>query len=232
MAPYALLMMKKIVPFLGVISVSLLPPAAFASSSSFSEKCPDIPACAKAVGELTGQKYLYDGDVKGKVMATPNVELTKENAELLFTNMLNLEGFSRVPLGEAGSFQIIRQRDARDQAIPWVTSDQKHAPELPNNWDLYTMKYKATNPEVVEHLARMSRSFMPANSRIIPDEIAGILLITDTAMNLKKLYTIISGSDIKPSAAVRKKMDEEERARNEARKEEHRENAKPKPPKT
>jgi hypothetical protein len=54
---------------------------------------------------------------------------------------------------------------------------------------------------------------MPANSRIIPDEIAGILLITDTAMNLKKLYTIISGSDIKPSAAFRKKKESEETTR-------------------
>jgi type II secretory pathway component GspD/PulD (secretin) len=190
---------------LGSVLVSNL-----ALAGSFAEQCPEIAVCAKAVGDLLGQKYIFDADVKGQVKATPNLELTKENAELLFTNALNMNGFSRVPLG-ANTYQIMRQRDARDSAIPSVTADAHTPPALPDNWDLYTMKYKATNPDVVEDIARMTRSFMPGNSRIIPAETSGMLLITDTAANLKKVYGIIKDSDVKPTLEMKKKWQEREK---------------------
>lgn len=184
-----------------------------AGAATFAEKCPDIATCAKVVGVLLGQKYLFDADVKGKVEATSNLELTQENAENLFTGMLNINGFSRVPSGVENTYQILRQRDARDQAIPTVSASQKETPQLPNNWDLYTLKYQATHPDSVENIARTSRSFMPANARVIPVEVSGTLLITDTAINLKKLYGIIKDLDRKPSAEMKKRWEEEAKAR-------------------
>ena len=49
---------------------------------------------------------------------------------------------------------------------------------------------------------------MPANSRIIPEEVSGMLLVTDTAPNLKKLYELIKDLDRKPSAELKKHWDE------------------------
>jgi type II secretory pathway component GspD/PulD (secretin) len=184
-----------------------------ARADSFGEKCPDIADCAKVVGQLLGQKYLFDLDVKGKIVATPNLELTKDNAEILFTDMLNLNGFSRVPAGVPGTYQIMRQRDARDAAIPTVSADQNTAPELPNNWDLITLKYRATHADAIEMIARMSRSFMPANSRIIPNELSGMVLVTDSSMNLRKLYDLIKDMDRKPSAELKKRWAEMEKER-------------------
>ncbi|MGZ3708285.1 MAG: hypothetical protein ACXWPM_05625 [Bdellovibrionota bacterium] len=145
------------------------------------------------------------------IKATSNVELTQENAEILFTDALNMSGFSRVPLAAPGTYQIMRQRDARDSAIPTVSADAHTKPKLPDTWDLYTMKYKATNAEVVEHLARFAHSFMPATSRIIPVEFSGILLVTDTAPNLKKMYDLIKDNDVKPTVVMRKKWEEQDK---------------------
>jgi type II secretory pathway component GspD/PulD (secretin) len=189
--------------------VSMISGVAFADS--FDAKCPDLAACAKAVGELTGQKYVFDGDLKGRSYATPNVEFTKENAELLFTTALDRGGFARVPLGPPGTYMIARQRDARDLAIPLVSADATTAPVLPETWDLLTLKYKATNPDVVEQIARTARSFMPANSRIIANELSGFLWVTDTAPNLKKIYELIRTSDIKPTAEMKRKWDEKDK---------------------
>ena len=189
-----------------------------AKADSFAAKCPDIPTCAKVVGDLLGQKYLFDSTVKGSVLATANLELTQENAELLFTTMLNSEGFSRVPLGgsDVKAFQIMRQRDARDAAIPVVDSDQRTVPKLPVTYDLMTMRYHATHKDIVEHIARLARSFMPGNSRIIPDSVAGTLLITDTAMNLKKLYGLIQDSDQAASPEIKKQWQEEHKREQDA----------------
>jgi len=184
-----------------------------ANADPFAEKCPDIAACAKVVGEMLGQKYIFDADVRGKVQATPNLELTRDNAELLFTNMLYLNGFSRVPLGQPNTFQIARQRDARDSAIPLVKADKNDSPDFPQSWDLMTLQYKAANPEAIEQIARTSRNFMPPNARIVPAELGGTLLITDAAPNLKKLYEIIRDLDQKPSPEMMKRWAEMEKTR-------------------
>jgi len=196
--------MKTII--LCVVGSILLPSVSMAGT--FADQCPEITVCAKVIGEMLGQKYVFDRDVKGQVGATPNLELTNENAEALFTNALNMNGFARVPVGTPNTFQIMRQRDARDSALPTIDADANTPPALPNNWDLYTMRYKASNPELVEHMARFSRSFMPANSRIIPVEWSGLLLITDTAANLKRIYDLIKSNDVKPTPEMKKQMQE------------------------
>jgi type II secretory pathway component GspD/PulD (secretin) len=194
--------------FISVLSLGVFVCLTSARADSLKSKCPDIPSCIKAVAELTGQKYMFDADVKGKAEGTSNIELTKDNAELLFTNILYMEGFSRVPLGEPNSYMIVRQRDARDLNLPYITSDYDTPPQLPNNWDMCTLRYKAKNPESVDHIARSLRAFMPANSRIIPSELAGTVMITDSAMNLKKLYVMIHDYDRKPTAEMKKKWEE------------------------
>lgn len=205
--------MIKALFFVGV--VFLLSPG-LAKAESFAERCPDIQTCAKVVGELLGQKYVFDSDVKGKMTATPNLELTKDNAELLFTNMLYILGFSRVPLGVPNSYQILRQRDARDAALVSYGATQKDAPEMPNNWDLATLKYKAANPEIVEEISRKMRNFMPPTTRIIPDENSGMILVTDAIPNLKKMYDLIKDIDTKPNPELKQKWADEKKARQKA----------------
>src|SRR4051812_44851161 len=105
----------------------LLIPVSPSFAASFNEKCPDIPACAKAVAEITGQKYVFDAHTKEALKATGNVEFTKDTAELLFTYSLHQEGYSRIKLAD-GTFGIVRERDARDSAISLVDCDQTSAP--------------------------------------------------------------------------------------------------------
>ncbi len=200
--------MKNILP-LALVLTSVFPSAVLAAP--FYKECPDIPTCAKAVSRLTGQSYIFDAEVKGKIFATEQLELTAENAEVLFTKALDFSNYARVLVSQNGGkpvYQIMRQRDARDSALPIITADSKTAPVLPDTWDLVTMSYQAAHPEGVEYLARTSRSFMPANSRIIPMETSGRLLITDSVANLRKIYEIIRSNDVKISPEVLKEWKE------------------------
>lgn len=175
-------------------AIALTPTHAF--SDTFNEKCSSLASCAQATGKLLGQNYLFDPQLKGTIKVSPNITLTRENAELLFTSLLQANNLSRIPVNDQGLYMIASQRDARDAAIPLVLSSAERPPELPLNHDLITLRYEAKNPGLVDHFARTSRSFMPANSRIIPDQASGSLLITDTALNLRKLYPIIRTQDV------------------------------------
>src|SRR4051812_37299242 len=97
---------------------------------------------------------------------------------------------------------------ADSTAIPVATADSRHAPVLPNNQELYTLKYKATNAETVEELARLVRSFTPQTSRIIPYEYSGMLHVTDTAASLRKVYDLVRANDVKPTPEMKQKWKE------------------------
>lgn len=188
-----------------------------AHADLFKDKCTDLHACAQAVSELTGEKYIYDSEVKGQIYSTPNVELTKENALMLFTTALHMNGFTRMATKELGTYQILKERDARDSAIPTVSCDATHAPQLPEYWDTYTLKYKATNPEVVEEIARTIRAFMPVSSRVIPSELGGMILLTAAAPDLKRIYELIRENDQKPTAHMKEKLAQDVRIKNLAK---------------
>jgi len=181
------------------------------ANDPFSKRCSGITDCVAAVSEILGQRYVYDGGVQGSLKATPNLTLNRDNAEVLFTYLLHSNGYSRVPLGSSQTYSIQKERDARDSAIPMVMADSKRPPELPNNWDMYTMIYHADNTEYVDELARLSRSFMPANSRIIPIESSGGLAVTDNAANLRKIYDILRNGDVRPTPSVKKRLEEREK---------------------
>lgn len=194
-----------------LILTFLLSPA---HAATFKEKCPDIATCAQSVAALTGDKYVFDGDVKGNMQATDNVVLDASNADMLFTNALNANGFARVPLGEPRTYQIMRSRDARDSALPIYEANKGNLGRIPKTWDLVTVRYQSTGgPDIVEQLARNARSLMPANARIIPDGLGGALLLTDAAANITRVLELLKTMDIKPTAEMKKAWKEQAEAR-------------------
>jgi hypothetical protein len=198
---------------LGILSAS-------ASADSVASKCPDLDKCAHAVSALTGIKLVYDpGVLKGSIQATSNFELTKENAEVIFTQMLDQNGLTRVPLDEANTYTIMRQRDARDSALPRLDADSRTTPVIPKTWDLATLRYHLSNAELAEPIARNIRSFMPGNSRVIPDEISGRLILVVSYPVMANVLNLIQSMDVKASASTLKKLEDR---RKEARESERR----------
>jgi hypothetical protein len=192
------------------LALAFLP--ALASADSVKSKCPDLEKCALSVAELTGAKFVFDGTLlKGAIQASANYELTKENAEEIFTQMLSQNGFTRLPLTEARAYTIIRQREARDSALPVIQADAKTTPEFPKNWDLATLRYRLAQPELAEHICQTIRAFMPANSRVIADEISGQVLLVAEYPILASALATIQTLDVKTSPEKLKRLHEQMR---------------------
>lgn len=214
--------MTRIVPIPSV-SIVLLVSCLVASSlsspparaDSVRSTCPDLEKCAHAVASLTGAKLVYDpGLLKGAIGATENFELTKENAEVVFTQMLDQNALTRVPLAEANAYTILRQREARDSALPRFDADSKTTPDIPKTWDLGTLRYRLAHPELAETIARTLRSFLPATSRVIPEELSGHLIVVATFPILANVLNLAQSMDVKVSGPTLKKVEEK---RKEAR---------------
>lgn len=195
------LSMKKYTVLLGLI-VSLA-----VSADSFSDKCPDIASCAKVVSGLTGQKYLYElGEVKGKVSATSNLELTKENAEVLFTQMLFLNGFSRVQVaGQKETYTIQKIKEAKSSNLTVLETNQKFPPNFGLTYDLMMMKYKMTNSESMKAVVEFVSPNLRTDCTINGNELTGVIHVTSSAQDLRAIYQTIREMDQKPSNLLKRK---------------------------
>ena len=98
-------------------------------------ECLELSKCIEHISKLTGKKYLYEGKLKGELQATTNLQIDSTNADTLFTYILNVNGYARVPTSEKDTYKIIEARDIRYSTTPAIHTDKSHAPNIVNNED-------------------------------------------------------------------------------------------------
>lgn len=148
----------------------------------------DILDIAKTLGKLTGKNFILDKDVKGRITIISNSPITVGDAWRAFLTALDMNGFAIIPSGKY--IRIARQRDARDKQL------KTYIGEFSPDTDalitrLFPLKYLSA-----EEVARNFRSFMPANSRIIPYEQTNTVIVTDTGSNIQKLGKLLEMLDV------------------------------------
>lgn len=188
-------------------TLCLLGNSAHAETIYFHEKCPTLQKCFEFVGSLTSQKYIFPDSIGRQVIqSTKNVELSKENAELLLTNVLHQNGLTRLPIGQSNTYSIIELKDAPRQAVPLFSGDYEHKPVLPENWDVVTLKYKTRDALSASMIPRILQDYLPRTGSIMVTT-AGYVLITDSAPNVARVMNVIDAFDQKNSPAMLKKVD-------------------------
>jgi len=131
-------------------------------------------------------------DIKGTVTLLLRHPLKQEELTEIFHRVIGDNGYAVVDAPAGNGFIIVRARDARDLAVP--VYEIASAPDSSRMVTAYRdLKYVDA-----ETVARNLRSFMPANSRIIPTSRSQIL-ITDTASNIRRLNWIILKMDTEES---------------------------------
>jgi general secretion pathway protein D len=148
----------------------------------------DIMDIAKTLGKLTGKNFLLDKDVKGRITIISNGAITVGDAWKAFLTALDMNGFALIPSGKF--IRIARTRDARDKQLKTYVGD--YSPDTDALITrVFPLKYLSS-----EEVARNFRSFMPANSRIIPYEQTNTVIVTDTGSNISKLQKLLEILDV------------------------------------
>lgn len=148
----------------------------------------DILDIAKTLGKLTGKNFILDKDVKGKITIISNSAISVGEAWKVFLTALDINGFALIPSGKY--LRIARQRDARDKQLKTYTGD--FSPDT----DALITRVFSLKYITAEEVARTFRSFMPANSRIIPYEQTNTIIVTDTGSNISKLSKMLDILDV------------------------------------
>ena len=148
----------------------------------------DILDIAKTMGKLTGKNFILDKNVKGRITIISNSPITVSDAWKAFLTSLDINGYTVIQTGKY--IRIARQRDARDKQLKTFTGEYS-----PDTDALITRVFPLKYIEADE-VARVFRSFMPANSRVIPHNQTNTVIVTDTGSNIKKLSSILDILDV------------------------------------
>jgi general secretion pathway protein D len=196
--------------------------------NAYSYSCPDINSCVETLGKMSGKKYIFAEKIKGFVETTSNLEINADNADTFLTEILHLNGYSRVQTDNKDVYLIINSRDIRYYPHFSYVADKSSTPNFLKNWDYAQLVYKFKN-----HLQGQSREaanslrpFMSRYGRIVELVGSGEVIIHELNITLPILLDIIKHADRELSKEEMKKFEENEKIRREERKEDKREERK------
>lgn len=176
------------------------------SSLSFAESCKKVSKCVELTTQLTGTKYLLGKNVfTGSEELEQEITLTKEDAEVVLSEVLFTFGFAKLPTDVAGVWRIFPAADIRYAALPQLEGSKDKSPEIPLGMDFYMLTYKGVAGSDLGEIARNLRPMLSRFGRIIDS--GNMLMISDTAATLKKLLTVIKAQDVPLSKEQKAKRD-------------------------
>lgn len=183
---------SKVIAILGVIFMVSTP--AYAGS----DRLVQLKAGEQGFGEFLAmiserldiQVSASGMDLKERISIPETGPLSLERAKALVLTSLYLKGYTWIYSASNDLYRVLRQREARDQEVPTLSESDP----LPDS-DLIVTYVKPIRHTHPDYIARNLRSFMSANSRILPDEAMGAVLITDSAHNLSKVTEMIRRLD-------------------------------------
>jgi type II secretory pathway component GspD/PulD (secretin) len=141
-------------------------------------------------------------NLKGTVTLFLRRPLTPEILTETFHRILADNNYAIVDAPSGNGWILVHGRDARDLALPVYETGS-----VPDTARLVTAYHELKYADA-ESVAHTMRSFMPANSRIIP--VSGTqVFITDTGSNIRKLNWIISRMDTQEGAKKEQRAEAE-----------------------
>lgn len=159
--------------------------------------CDSLAECIQLVSSLTNKKYLIDKDVKGSARLSKNYQVTRENADGFISELLALNGYTRIP-AVGGDWTVINARDVR--YLP-VKTYEYGKDQIPMNYDHVMVTIKLKNPYITSVISRNFRPFMSRYGRIIDIKEAGTIIISDTGLNANRLGELVKQMDREPTEA-------------------------------
>jgi general secretion pathway protein D len=172
------------------------PPAVKSTQKDIAEKLVsidfnnvDINVLIKFISELTGENFVIDQRVKGKVTIISPSKITVQEAFKVFESVLEVHGFTTVKAGKVT--KIVPSPDARSKNIETRIKEEAASPADKVVTQLIRLKY--ADP------AEIKKLFAPLVSKssvVLDYSPTNVLIVTDVYSNIQRLLKILDAIDV------------------------------------
>jgi general secretion pathway protein D len=192
--------MKKIKFFFAVclfiLTISALTPTLSADDKKIEEMIAfnfvevEISTVIKFISEITGNNFLFDDRIKGKITIIAPTKLSIDESFTLFTSVLNLKGYTILQSGPK-TYKIIPTSMAKQSGMISMKET------IPVN-EAYIMKLIPTEHIKAEDALPFLRPVVSRDGHISAFGPRNLLLVVDSALNIEKIISILKLIDQPP----------------------------------
>ena len=149
----------------------------------------DIQVFIKFISELTGNNFVIDKAVRGKVTIVSPNKITKDEAYKVFESVLDVHGYTTVPAGKIT--KIVPAVSARTKSVETRLREGAAGPEDKVITQLIPLRY--ADPQ---ELKKLFTPLISKSSVIVSYSPARTLIVTDVQSNIKRLLSITKAIDV------------------------------------
>ncbi len=149
----------------------------------------DITIFIKYISELTGRNFIVDPSVQGQVTILSPTKISEQDAYRVFESVLEIHGYTTVPSGSVT--KIVPLATARAQNVDIIRGGVETEPGDRIVTQLVPLQY--TSPVEINQVLK---PLISKSSVIVAHTQSGMLIITDTMSNIKRLLAIIETLDV------------------------------------
>ncbi len=147
----------------------------------------DISALISTVAEVADKNFIVDPRVKGKVTVVSSRPMNSDEVYQVFLSILKVHGFAAVPSGEV--IKIVPDVNAKQDGIP-TTSDAN-----PGRGDQMVTRVVQVDNVAAAQLVPILRPLVPQQGHLAAYPATNVLIISDRAINVERLVSIIRRID-------------------------------------
>lgn len=147
----------------------------------------DINAVIAAVSEMTGRNFVVDPRVKGKVTVISHQALKANEVYEVFLSVLKVHGFAAIDGNNIT--KIVPEVNAKQDAIRNI----RNTP--PDNDEFVTQVIEIKHVDAAQ-LVPILRPLVPQRGHLAAYPQSNVLVISDSAANIRRLKEIISSIDL------------------------------------
>ncbi len=175
-----------------VLTMSADTMAAFKTDSmvTFNFVDVDLPVITKFVSEITHKNFILDERVKGKITIITPTKLSVSDTFNLFTAVLEMKGFTVVPLG-VDAYSIIPTSEAKQKGLKF--NKEKQPVNASYAAQLIPLKYVSA-----AEVMKLVQPIISKDGYISVFGPGNLLLVIDSGVNIANVVSVIDAID-KPS---------------------------------
>lgn len=147
----------------------------------------DITAVISVISEMTGRNFIVDPRVKGKVTIISNRAMSADDVYNVFLSVLKVHGFAAIP--GKNVTKIVPEVGAKQDAVPTATSQHSG---IGDEFVTRVIDVKYVN---AAQLVPILRPLVPQQGHLAAYPASNVLVISDSAANIKRLLKIIQRID-------------------------------------
>ncbi|WP_249115917.1 type II secretion system secretin GspD [Azoarcus sp. L1K30] len=149
----------------------------------------DIDTVIQAIGKLSGNNFLVDPRVKGKLNIVTNTPVAPDLAYQILLSALRLQGYTAVE--DKGITKILPEADAKLHAVP-VNSNAVAA----GGGDRLVTQVFALHHESATQMVPVVRPLVAPNNSVTAFPSNNVLVVTDYASNIARIASVIESLDV------------------------------------